>query len=265
MTENGLLEHIFGRLSHSDLGEALFGADETADWPDGALAVLTKAGLLRPAQPAQVIECDGCERNCFMPVIVRPADGVRPARAFISCDKPEDVGRVPVDMSRLAQWTITGGLLAKSLARLMGFTKAPQIDGTGKRWALGMLKGKQHKGQVALAVENGISLKVAGRDIPLAEVLTLNNGKFEADTDELLCLVDKPAMPLGASDYKPSVARREARKLETQDQYRVWQRSYKELKRNRPGMSDVWYSQQFAKQDIAAGRSADTIRKHMKK
>ncbi len=69
-----------------------------------AFEVLVKSGLLGRAEPAQVIECDGCERNCFMPVHVRPAEGNRPARAFISCDKPEDVGRVPVELGRLTQW-----------------------------------------------------------------------------------------------------------------------------------------------------------------
>ena len=30
-------------------------------------------------------------------------------------------------------------------------------------------------------------------------------------------------------------------------------------------MSDVWYSQQIAKGEFGGGRSAETIRKHMKK
>ena len=116
MTERDLLEHIFERLCRADSGQEIFGADEAAQWPESALEVLIKSGLLGPAEPAQVIECDGCERNCFMPVYLRPAEGNRPARAFISCDKPEDVGRVPVELSRLAQWRITGGMLAGAVA-----------------------------------------------------------------------------------------------------------------------------------------------------
>jgi hypothetical protein len=85
------------------------------------------------------------------------------------------------------------------------------------------------------------------------------------DKDELFRRADKPAPPVGASAYKPSAVRREGRKLDTQKQYAAWQKSYKELKRNRRGMSDVWYSQQIAKQDIANNRDAETIRKHMKR
>ena len=102
MTEGDLLEHIFERLCRANSGEEIFGADEVAQWPESALEVLVKSGLLGRAEPARVIECDGCERNCFMPVHVRPAEGSRPARAFISCDKPEDVGRVPVELGRLS-------------------------------------------------------------------------------------------------------------------------------------------------------------------
>src|SRR5262245_27588176 len=119
MTESGLLEHIIERLSRADSGKEIFGADEFAQWPEGAVEAIVESGLLDRAEPAQVIECDVCERNCFMPVYVRPAEGRRPARAFISCDKPEDVGRVPVELERLAQLRITGAMLAGVTARLL--------------------------------------------------------------------------------------------------------------------------------------------------
>lgn len=172
MTESGLLEHIFERLSLSDSGEEIFGADEAARWPKGALEVLIKFGLLGRAEPAQVIECTGCERNCFMPVHVRPVEDNRPARAFISCDKPEDVGRVIVELGRLAQFRITGGMLATVVARLLGFTKPQQEDrASGKRWKLGLLKGKKHIGEAKLALENGVTILVAGHTVSLVEIV----------------------------------------------------------------------------------------------
>jgi hypothetical protein len=174
MTESGLLEHIFERLSRADSGEEIFGADEVAQWPESALEALVKSGLLERAEPARVIECDGCERNCFMLVHVRPAEGNQPARAFISCDKPDDVGRVPVELGRLSQWRITGGMLAAAMARLLGFTNPPHEDSGGNRWTLGQVKGKEYKGEVKLSVEGGVALMVAGQNIPLVHVLTLN-------------------------------------------------------------------------------------------
>jgi hypothetical protein len=47
--------------------------------------------------------------------------------------------------------------------------------------------------------------------------------------------------------------------------HKSWQKAYRKIKRERTNMSDVWYSQQIAKVDIAQGRSAETIRKEMKK
>ena len=95
--------------------------------------------------------------------------------------------------------------------------------------------------------------------------LTFDKGKLAADKDKLCLRADKPATAPGASAYKPSSVRREARKLDTQKQYAAWQKSYKELKRHRRGMSDVWYSQQIARQDISNNRNPETIRKHMKR
>ena len=44
-----------------------------------------------------------------------------------------------------------------------------------------------------------------------------------------------------------------------------WRKEYRTLKNRRPEMSEVWYSQQIAKMDIAKDRSAETIRKHIKR
>jgi hypothetical protein len=211
MTESDLLEHIFERLSRADSGQEIFGADEAAQWPGGALEGLIKSGLLERAEPARVVECAGCERNCFMPVHVRPAEGNRPARAFISCDKPEDVGGVPVELGRLAQWRLTGGMLAGAMARLLGFTKPPHEDSVGKRWTLGRLKGKEYKGEVQLSVGGGVALMVAGQNIPLVHVLTLNRRGLKADKDALLKLVDgdtlQPASGVGSAAWRTQTAK----------------------------------------------------------
>ena len=63
--------------------------------------------------------------------------------------------------------------------------------------------------------------------------------------------------------YTPSTTRREARTLDSQARYARWQTAYRALKQRRPQMSDVWYASQIAKQAVAAGCQADTIRRHM--
>ena len=64
---------------------------------------------------------------------------------------------------------------------------------------------------------------------------------------------------------KASQVRREARKLDTQERHKTLQKAYRTLKREKPGMSDVWYSQQIARSDLGGGLRPGTIRKNMKK
>jgi hypothetical protein len=61
-----------------------------------------------------------------------------------------------------------------------------------------------------------------------------------------------------------STVRREAGKLRTLNWYKQLQTAYRAVKKDRPNMSDVWYSQHIAKMPIAKNRSPETIRKHMK-
>jgi hypothetical protein len=47
--------------------------------------------------------------------------------------------------------------------------------------------------------------------------------------------------------------------------YQDWQDSYLSLKAEYPNKSNTWYAEKIRKMDIAKGRDADTIRKHMVK
>lgn len=193
MTEIGLLEHIFDRLGRADSAEEIFGADEAADWPAGEIDLLIKVGLLRRAEPAQRIECKGCEQICFMPVNVLPAEGNRPARAFISCDKRDDIGRVPVEMRRLEQWQTTSDMIADVLAQLLGLSRTASKQGDGKRWDIGVLRGKKHKSLVTLLADDNLNLSLAGHTVPLIEVMAIEKNALTLDKGELIRLVDKPA------------------------------------------------------------------------
>ena len=208
MAASDLFELIFGRLSRAEAGAEIFGEDEARQWPYGALASLVKAGMFQPAQPAQVIECDGCEHNCFMPVHIRPSEGNRVAYAFISCDKPEDMGRIRVELTRLRQWQMTGGTLAGTVARLLGFKRPPQADITGKRWVLGLLKGKETKGAVTLSIDDGVMVALAGHSVSvsLAELLTFDKRGLTTDRVNLFRLLDgdtrQPAAGMGSPAWR---------------------------------------------------------------
>ncbi len=261
MTPQAALGDLLDRLAAQQSAAVHVGNDELRGWPTKALAAMKAARILVKARHASSIVCPGCERECAKPVDVFPAEDGRPARAFIVCNEPEDLGRIPLEMRALERWQITGEILAGALNRLLGFAKSPQQDRTGKSWTLGLLKGKEHKGEVKLAVDDDVMLLIAGHSVLVADIITFDGDNLTADREELLKLVDKP---VNALSYEASTTRREARMLNTKAMHESWQKEYRSQKRKRQNMSDVWYSKQIAKMDIACGRSADTIRKHMK-
>ena len=116
MLPDELLDGLKARFAKSRGGRVSLGADEIAEWPDGIFDELLKAKLICRDAPANVVECRGCEEYCLMPVNIFAAEGHRPARAFVACDQRDDVGRVPVDFSRLAQWTMTLSAFEEAVA-----------------------------------------------------------------------------------------------------------------------------------------------------
>jgi hypothetical protein len=74
-------------------------------------------------------------------------------------------------------------------------------------------------------------------------------------------------LPVAASRTSSEIIHvvREARKKKTLAMHRAWGTEYRKLTKRRPGKSDVWYSEQIASTKVGNGRSAETIRKNMKK
>lgn len=215
MSNHDLIQIIIERVgANSHLAGANFYWDEVKNWPDNKRALFEKIGLLNAAQPMTDIECDGCEENCIMPVNIYPTSEAIPARAFIVCDKRDDIGRVKVDFDRLKQWQLTGLQLAQFVANLCEFTQ--QVVKDADYWRLGMLQGKVHKATVLMGFENlQPVIKVAGHSVSLLEVFLIDDDKCWIDLKKLKSFVDSPTG--FADDNETTEARQDrllARKLE---------------------------------------------------
>ena len=107
MLADDVFASLNARFSKPRTRQIVIGADEIQEWPSGLFNRLSADKLLSPIEPTQSLECQGCERACIMTVTVTPVEGNRAARAFISCDKPENFGRIPVAFTRMHQWQMT--------------------------------------------------------------------------------------------------------------------------------------------------------------
>jgi hypothetical protein len=247
VTAGGPLDRLFERLVGAENEPVIVCADEAALWPEGTLTALVRCGLLARVEPAQAVECDGCEQHCVMPVYVLPAVGPRTARAFISCDKRDDVGRVPVEFRRLEQWHCTGDSLAAMVARLLGFTKMPGVDASGKRWLLGLLAGSERHGEVGFSLEGGARLFLAGHSIPLIHVLMLTQSGLTADVNALIRVVEgaaqTPAAGVGSAEWRTQKARKAANAKHDKPDgaHQKWQR-----------MREIWAQGHYDSRDRCA-------------
>ncbi len=261
MTLDDALKDIIQSLGSAD-GGGIISWNDVQYWPKGALDIFLKAGLLKPTMSAQSVECPGCEDNCFMPVHALPAEHGRPARAFIACDRRDDIGRIKITQAQLQQCQITGMQAAIWIAGILGMKGKPGKKKTKGVIRLGVLRESIRQSPLEMDTTTPVSLMSSGHSLLLTDVIYSEGGQLQIDRDIILALVDRE--PSEAADsYNPSTARREANKLGTQEMYKSWNKAYRESKKERPGMSKVWYSQQIAKMPIAKGKSPDTIRKQI--
>jgi hypothetical protein len=130
--------------------------------------------------------------------------------------------------------------------------------------SIGVASGKKRIQMLCLRPEGDLILIAGNSGIPLPELVGFHDGRYSVDVALIRQLVDSATT--ADPRHMPSNAKREARKLDTQARHEGWQKAYRDLKKKHGRkMSDMWYAQQIAKGELGGGRSADTIRKHMKK
>lgn len=230
-------------------------------WPTGVIDTLQDAGWLVPGDLAETVECPGCEENCPMPVEVFPDDDGQTTRAFIACEG-RNFGRVKIPPARLQQWNLTQGQLAHWIADTLTLRySGKQLDG-GSLLELGLVSGEKRAQMLCLHTAGELALAAGSNSIPLVDAIQFIDGGLALDADLIRQMVDSATT--GDTRYTPNTARREVRKLETDAMHEQWRKEYRALKKRRPNMSDVWYSQQIEKMECAHGRKAGTIKKNMK-
>lgn len=193
------LQIVLDRLGCCDpVNGALFLWNEVNNWPPHTLEILVGSGLLQPTQPVATIECNGCEENCIMPVIIYPTQCNKPGRAFINCDKRDDIGRVPVNFHHMEQWQATDDLVAKLLTKLLKLSQTLTQKIDDKQWHIGTLLGNKHRSLITLLTGETISLSFSGHIVPLINILSIKDNMLVLDKTTLIRLVNSPANQGGA-------------------------------------------------------------------
>jgi hypothetical protein len=262
MTPRDALIELLARVGAGNGAAMLVSDEELSQWPAIAVAAMKSQRLLSKARPATSAICPGCERACVMPVqnLLRAS---RVAASFIICDKRSDINRVPVSAERLRQWRCDADAVCGFIAGSLGLRRTDRHPADAALLNIGIASGAKRSQMLCLKADGTLALVFGTGAVPLAELVDFCDGEYSVEAAIVGDLVDSAT----AADhrYTPSTTRREARKLDTQAMYESWQKAYRTLRKQRPNMTGVWYSQQIAKQDIAADRDAETIRKHMKK
>uniref|UniRef100_A0A7V4XUT9 Uncharacterized protein n=1 Tax=Acidobacterium capsulatum TaxID=33075 RepID=A0A7V4XUT9_9BACT len=262
MTPLEALLELLGRMGASEGGAVLVSDAELSRWPTEAVRKLKSQKLLVRASPAVSVVCPGCKEECTMPVNTMPA-GKGPAASFVVCDKRDDINRVTLPVDSLKQWRCDADAVGAFVAQGLGLRAESQRKGDAGLRELGLVKGKKRSQMVCLRAGEALELVAGQNAVPLTELVSYGAEGFAVDMGAIRQLVD--AATTGDPHHTPSSVQREARKLKTQAIHASWQKEYRALKKRRPGMSDVWYSQQIEKLSIGNERSAETIRKHMKR
>ncbi len=261
MTLDEVLQELIQHLESGD--KVNIGWEQMRYWPEGAIEIFQEAKWIAPSNSAKTVVCPGCEENCFMPVHVRQSPKGE-TLAFVACDVRDDMGRIPIPLDHLNQWQITPYQVARWIHKALGLKGQPKRDAKAETIRIGTMQGRKESGDLYLTTTNPISFQVAsGKPIPFGDVAYMKGQQPALDVSVLKRLVDRSA---GAEkqEYEPSVVRREARKLKTQERHKSWQKACRELEKEHPEWSGERIAFEISKMEIGKGVEPATILRKMK-
>ncbi|WP_419600418.1 hypothetical protein [Thiolapillus sp.] len=253
MTPEDTFIEILDRLAALQGASTLFSAYDLAQWPDEAVSAMKAQKFITRARAASSAVCPGCEEECVMPVHAIPVSSGEPA-LFIVCDKRDDIGRVPVPVSRLEQWQTSGASIADLLAGMLGLQRPNMGSSTAGRWEIGMLKGKKNSSQLILVADGTLTLSLANHSIPLTQVLALDAHGLTVDEHVLLRILDgderEPSAGIGSPVWRKQQAKAAA-----------------DARHNQPGGSrdkqqqirDIWATGKYSSRDRCAEDECEAL------
>jgi hypothetical protein len=182
------------------------------------------------------------------------------SRAFIVCDRRDDIGPVGLDPTDLQQWHLSRRQLADFLVNGLSLTpSAASPDATAID--LGWTSTKHGRRQVRLQFERVPHVSLDDHTILLDELLSWNGKALTVDHELFRSIADQRPQ---AVRPPRSTARREARKLDTRDRHLRWQTAYRHLKREHPQWSDEAIATVISESDPGPKRRPTTVRRYMK-
>jgi len=224
MIAGEVLETVMARIADSSDGVVYITEAELARWPAAPVSVLKANGLLIAASPARSVTCDGCESQCSMPVEV--IDYLRGKAAFIFCDKRDDVDRIEVPFDRLRRWQASGEAVAAFLAAALQMRRTKAATTDQKRWPVGILYDKR-AAHLDLEGDKTLALKLAGWEVPLADVLKLKGKKLALDRQRLVECVNYPVA--GGGTPESAAKRRQRIAARCKELYEQGERRFRKI------------------------------------
>jgi hypothetical protein len=255
-----VLKMLLAALGSNGRDPVLISRSQTIAWPPPVLNALVETRLLRPAGSAQVMVCPGCDDACPMNVYFETHPVTGYSRAFIVCDRRDDIGLVALDPLELRQWQISRRQLADFLVRELSLN-VTVVSADAPAIALGSTSSKHGRRQVWLQFEAAPQLRLDNCNILVDQLISWNGSAIAVDHETFRLIADqRPHAPR----HPGNSVRREARKLDTRDRHLRWQKAYRRLKQEHPEWCDEAIAGLIAKSDPGPKRKPGTVRRYMK-